>query len=52
MTILALASTKNDNDDDTTDHDAALATVASPPTNSLSPEPLHIMQQLETQGLQ
>ena len=43
---------KNDNDDDATEHDAALATVASPPTNSLPPEPLHIMQQLETSGFE
>ena len=39
---------KADDDDDDTDQGAALVTVAPPPTNSLSPEALRIMQQLET----
>jgi hypothetical protein len=43
---------KTDDDDDDTDQDAALVTVAPPPTDSLSPEALHIMQQLETSGFE
>ena len=43
---------KADDDDDYTDQDAALVTVAPPPTNLLSPEALHIMQQLETSGFE
>jgi hypothetical protein len=35
-----------DDDDDDTLQDAALVTVAPPAINSLSPEGLHIMQQL------
>ena len=42
----------DDDDDDDTDQDAALVTVAPPPTNTLSPEALHIMQQLETSGFE
>ena len=38
--------------DDDTQQDAALVTVAPPATKSLSPEALHIMQQLESSGFE
>ena len=37
-------------DDEDTQQDAAFVTVDPPATKSLSPEALHIMQQLETSG--
>jgi hypothetical protein len=39
-------------DDEYTQQDAAFVTVAPPTTKSLSPEALHILQQLETAGFE